>query len=69
LTDDDRRRLAVRAFRVGRRTVREIATIVTPDHFWAMSYRCHRTRRSAQLAAFVGVLDWVGLLTYYDRAA
>ena len=31
LTDDDRRRLAVRAFRVGRRVLREIATIVTPD--------------------------------------
>src|ERR1700682_1755559 len=31
LTDDDRRRLAVRAFRVSRRAVREIATIVTPD--------------------------------------
>jgi transposase InsO family protein len=31
LTDDDRRRLAVRAFRVGRRTLREIATVVTPD--------------------------------------
>ena len=30
-TDDDRRRLAVRAFRVGRRALREIATIVTPD--------------------------------------
>ena len=31
LTDDDRRRLAVRAFRMGRRALREIATIVTPD--------------------------------------
>ena len=31
LTDDDRRRLAARAYRVGRRTVREIATIATPD--------------------------------------
>jgi hypothetical protein len=31
LTDEDRRRLAVRAFRVGRRALREIATIVTPD--------------------------------------
>ena len=31
LTDDDRRRLAVRAIRVGRRALREIATIVTPD--------------------------------------
>ena len=31
LTDDDRRRLAVRAYRLGRRMLREIATIVTPD--------------------------------------
>ena len=30
-TDDDRRRLAVRAYRVGRATLREIATIATPD--------------------------------------
>jgi len=31
LTDQDRRRLAVRAYRVGRQRLREIATIVTPD--------------------------------------
>jgi len=31
LTDADRRRLAARAHRVGRATLREIATIVTPD--------------------------------------
>jgi transposase InsO family protein len=31
LTDDDRRRLAARAFRVGRRVLRQVATIVTPD--------------------------------------
>jgi putative transposase len=31
LTDDDRRRLAVRAYRLGRQRLREIATIVTPD--------------------------------------
>jgi hypothetical protein len=30
-TDNDRRRLAVRAYRVGRATLREIATIATPD--------------------------------------
>jgi transposase InsO family protein len=30
-TDDDRRRLAVRAHRLGRQALREIATIVTPD--------------------------------------
>jgi putative transposase len=31
LTDDDRRRLAVRAFQLGRRVLRQVATIVTPD--------------------------------------
>jgi hypothetical protein len=31
LTDDDRRRLAARAYRLGRQALREIATIVTPD--------------------------------------
>ena len=31
LTDDDRRRLAVRVYRVGRAVLREIATIATPD--------------------------------------
>ena len=32
LTDDDRRRLAVRAFRSGRQALRHVATIVTPDN-------------------------------------
>jgi putative transposase len=31
ITDDDRRRLAVRAYRLGRQALREVATIVTPD--------------------------------------
>jgi hypothetical protein len=31
LTDDDRRRLAVRAYRLGREALGEVATIVTPD--------------------------------------
>jgi hypothetical protein len=31
LTEDDRRRLAARAYRLGRRALREVATIVTPD--------------------------------------
>src|SRR6478672_12097465 len=30
-TDDDRRRLALRAHRLGRQALREVATIVTPD--------------------------------------
>jgi hypothetical protein len=35
LTDDDRRRLAVRAYRLGRGRLREIATVVTPDTLFA----------------------------------
>ena len=31
LTDDDRRTLAARAYRLGRQALREVATIVTPD--------------------------------------
>jgi putative transposase len=31
LTDDDRRKLAARAYRLGRAALREVATIVTPD--------------------------------------
>src|ERR1700740_3772986 len=31
LADDDRRRLAARAYRVGRAALRDIATIATPD--------------------------------------
>jgi transposase InsO family protein len=30
-TDEDRRQLAVRAFRLGRRALRQVATVVTPD--------------------------------------
>src|SRR5687768_1838 len=31
LTNDDRRKLAARAYRLGRAALREVATIVTPD--------------------------------------
>jgi hypothetical protein len=37
LTDDDRRNLAARAYRLGRHVLREIATIVTPDTLTACS--------------------------------
>ena len=37
LTDDDRRRLAARAYRVGRAALREIATIATPDTLAALA--------------------------------
>src|SRR3989442_12593954 len=42
LTDDDRRWLAARAYRVGRAALREIATIATPDTL----LRWHRPRCS-----------------------
>jgi putative transposase len=50
LTDDDRRRLAARAYRVGRRTLRDVATIATPDtllrwhrQFIARKWTCGRS--------------------------
>ena len=49
LTDDDRRRLAMRALRVGRLALRDIATIVTPDTLFrctdSWSPSSGRTRR------------------------
>jgi len=51
LTDADRQRLAARAIRIGRRTLREVASIAAPDTLlrWhrqlvARKWRC-RTRR------------------------
>jgi hypothetical protein len=41
LTDDDRRRLASRAYRVGRRALRGIATIATPGHATAVAPAAH----------------------------
>ena len=37
LTDDERRRLAVRGHRLGRRALREVATIVTPGYDSALA--------------------------------
>jgi hypothetical protein len=53
LTDDDRRRLAARAYRVGRATLREIATIATPDtllrwHRQLIARKWTYARRSAR---------------------
>jgi hypothetical protein len=59
LTDDDRRRLAVWAYRVGRAGLREIATIATPDTLLPIDI-ASRVRRRSQLG---------GLLNFYERAA
>ena len=59
MTDDDRRRLAVRAYRLGRAALRDVATLFTPDtllrwhrqlvaHKWTFPKR--RTRRRDVLA-------------------
>ena len=48
LTDDDRRRLAARAHRLGRAALREIATIATPDTL----LRWHRELVRRKWAAF-----------------
>ena len=53
LTDDDRRRLAIRAFRLGRRALRQVTTIVTPDtllrwHRQLIASKWTHARRSQQ---------------------
>jgi hypothetical protein len=40
LIDDDRRRLTARAYRVGRRALRDLATIATPDTALAPAAHC-----------------------------
>ena len=42
LTDDDRRKLAARAYWLGRRALREVATIVTPDTLPPVAPATHR---------------------------
>jgi hypothetical protein len=42
LTDEDRRRLAVRAHRLGRQRLRQIATLVTPRHIASLASAAHR---------------------------
>src|SRR6476620_6567033 len=49
LTDEDRRRLAVRAFRVGRQALRGVATIVTPDTLLRWHYQLVARKRRGVL--------------------
>jgi putative transposase len=64
LTDDDRRRLAARAYPIGRRALRDIATIATPDTLlrWhrqliARKWTCGRPRvHRRQVLSAVGQL-------------
>jgi putative transposase len=47
LTDDDRRQLAARAYRLGRQVLRRVATIVTPDTLLRWPSRRRIARRTA----------------------
>ena len=60
LSDDDRRRLAVRGYRLGRRELRQVATIVTPDTMCGWLRRNRRAGIRGSAAAFVGVSVWAG---------
>ena len=60
LTDDERRRLAVRAYRVGRAALREIATIATPDtllrwHRRLIARKWTYARKSRRLGVLVEI--------------
>jgi hypothetical protein len=60
LTDDDRRRLAARANRVGRATLREIATRATPDtllrwHRQLIARKWTYARRSTRRSVLVKI--------------
>src|SRR5262245_18265807 len=67
LTDDDRRRLAARAYRVGRAALREIVTIVTPDtllrwHRRLIARKWTYGRRSGRRDALIEIRQLVVLM-------
>src|ERR671913_1618844 len=65
LTDDDRRRLAARAYRVGRAALREIATIATPDTLlrWHRQLIARKWTYARHRASRRGVLSEIRRLT------
>jgi len=65
LTDDDRRRLAVRAYRLGRGRLREIATVVTPDTLlrWHRQLIARKWTYAGRCASRRGVLTEIRRLT------
>ena len=62
LTDDDRRRLAVRVYRVGRGRQREFATVVTPDTLlrWYRQLAARKWTYARRCASRRGVLTEFG---------
>ena len=65
LTDDDRRRLAVRAYRLGRGRLRELATVVTPDTLlrWHRQLIARKWTYARRRASRHGVLTEIRRLT------
>jgi hypothetical protein len=65
LTDDDRRRLVVRAYRLGRGRLREIATVVTPDTLlrWHRQFIARKWTYARRCASRCGVLSEIRRLT------